>query len=120
MQRKIQLAAESKQTARRDYWHDQVKRWETSQLKQEAYCKEAGIKYSTFVYWRSMFLAESQTKPAESTFTPVKVVTTKPMLSDTPRVIQIKLVSGHSVYLPDTMKIESITALIQCLSVQHA
>ncbi len=120
MQKIHSLAINTEKTAKRDYWRDHVERWGKSTLSQEAYCKAEGISYNSFVYWRGVFLSEAQIKPIQSTFTPVKVTSTQSTISDVPRIIQIKLLSGHHIYLPDTMKIENITALIQALSVQHA
>lgn len=120
MQKINSLPIKSEKTVKRDYWRDHVERWGKSTLSQEAYCKAESISYNSFVYWRGVFLSESQIKPIQSTFTRVKVAATQSTTSDASRIIQIKLLSGHHIYLPDTMKIENITAIIQALSVQHA
>jgi hypothetical protein len=119
MQEGNQPSTHEEKITKRDYWRGQVERWKESALSQEMYCKEAGINYNTFIYWRGIFLAETQAKPVKSKFTPVRVTATHPMVSNGSGVIQIKLISGHHVYLPDTMGITNIISLIQALGVHH-
>lgn len=34
------------------YWYEHIKNWQRSDLSQRAYCLHAGIKFSSFDYWR--------------------------------------------------------------------
>lgn len=104
---------------KRAYWFSHIKDWESSNVKQEAYCKQFGISYNTFTYWRGIFLAESRAEQNQVKFVPVKLSTIATQL-ELPRAIQIKLVSGHHVYLPITMIIDDIASLLRQLGVSHA
>jgi hypothetical protein len=106
------------QVSKREYWRSQIQAWEKSGLKQEAYCKRAGINYSTFVYWRGIFLSESSQPKYKKRFLPIKLE--KTASSELPRAIQIKLLSGHSVYLPITIGIQDIAVLLHQLGMAHA
>ena len=104
-----------------DYWRDHVKRWESSGLAQKAYCKSSEISYNSFGYWRGVFLAELTPNQRLSPFVPVKLASTSTTIDlSQQQAIQIKLLSGHRVYLPVTMKIQDIAALICQLEVSHA
>ena len=37
---------------KREHWFRHISAWETSKLSQETYCKQVGIQYSAFGYWR--------------------------------------------------------------------
>jgi hypothetical protein len=50
----------------------------------------------------------------------VKVGSTQQGGVDTPKAIQIKLVSGHVVYIPTTLAVSEIAALLQALGNSHA
>jgi hypothetical protein len=41
---------------KREYWKDQIRRWKEDNLSQSVFCKQAGIKQSTFGYWLSVLL----------------------------------------------------------------
>lgn len=103
-----------------DYWRDHIKCWESSGLAQEAYCKNSSISYNSFVYWRGIFLSELNPIQRTSSFVPVKLVTAPTTTDFPPQAIQIKLISGHRVYLPMTMNIQDIAALLSQLEVPHA
>lgn len=105
---------------KRGYWQSQVKAWEESGLKQEEYCVKSGIRYSTFVYWRGILLKENISKEKDK-FVAVKIEKPKSSHSESsPRSIQVKLVSGHVVYIPTTLPIAEIGQLIRTLEHAHA
>jgi len=118
------MQSKSPSTARsnnkRDDWREHIKRWESSGLPQAAYCSNVGIAYNSFVYWRGVFFSELNPTKRTSSFVPVKLVTAPTMTDFPPQAIQIKLVSGHRVYLPTTMKIQDIATLLCQLEVPHA
>lgn len=111
---------ENKSSSKRDYWLSHIKAWGESQLKQEAYCVKAGIRYSTFVYWRGILLNENTAKEKDK-FVPIKIEKSKPpLLESSPRAIQVKLVSGHVVYIPTTLSMIEVGQLIRSLESSHA
>lgn len=111
---------ENNTSSKRDYWLLHMKAWEESKLKQKAYCSQAGIRYSTFVYWRGILL-DKKVKKEKATFLPIQVKPNKPIVAESaPRAIQIKLVSGHVVYIPANLDVDVIGKLIQCLGNSHA
>lgn len=103
----------------REYWLLHVQQWKQSNLKQKAYCRQAGINYSSFTYWRRILQSELP-QAKQQQFVPVKVTTTKELVSAASQVIQVKLATGHVVYIPATMEIEAIASLIHLLGVPHA
>lgn len=106
--------------SKREYWQSHIKSWEESKLKQEAYCVNAGIRYSTFVYWRGILLNENMIKKKDK-FVPVKIKKSNlSMPESSPRAIQVKLVSGNVVYIPTTLSMTEIGALIRSLENGHA
>ncbi len=102
------------------YWQAHVEAWKNSKLKQEAYCLQAGIRYSTFVYWKG-YLRDKASEQVKENFLPVKVATSKSIPPEVaPRAIQVKLLSGHVVYIPITMNVNDIGKLIQLMGEAHA
>ena len=113
------LSAGTNKENRRAHWLSHIENWKASNLKQEAYCAQAKINLNTFTYWRGVFLSESSPKK-DRKFLPIKLVTTESHAQEAPRAIQIKLLSGHSVYLPSTMDINDISKIIHYLGEPHA
>ena len=103
----------------REFWLTHVKQWQDSKLSQPVYCQQAGIQYGTFVYWRSMLKAESKPQ-VKSQFVPVKITNTNPVITEPPRSIQIKLLSGYIVYIPMNIDVKEIALLIHKLGMPHA
>jgi hypothetical protein len=102
-------------TTKRALWRSHVEKWKESRLSQEAYCQATNINYNTFVYWRGVLLAESR-ESGQQKFAAVKVTQKMPELrADAPKAIQIKLLSGHVVYLPFAIGMQEITVLLQSL-----
>jgi hypothetical protein len=101
---------------KREYWLLQIKQWEDSKLSQRVYCEQEGINYTTFVYWKSNLNAKVTGKKKQN-FAPVKVVSSNP---EALRPIQVKLVTGHVVYIPTTMDTKEIATLILLLGKDHA
>jgi len=101
-------------------WVFHSKQWEASKLSQPDYCEQVGINYATFVYWRGKLKQSSQPKSKQHQFIPVKVIANKNMATNPPQSIQIKLASGHVVYLPTTLGIQEIAALLNALGEAHA
>src|SRR5690606_38997042 len=91
-----------------EQWAAHIERWKESKLSQPEYCKQAGIGYAAFVYWRG-----KQSSLAKAKFVPVKLAANnKPTNHESPKSIQIKLVTGHVVYIPANLPVNDIVALI--------
>jgi hypothetical protein len=103
----------------REQWLAHIERWKASNISQQAYCSQQEISLNTFTYWRGKFLSESCDQQAK--FSPVKIASNKaPISTETPRSIQIKLISGHVVYIPTTLGLPEIASLINAIGVPHA
>lgn len=103
----------------REYWHLHLQQWKQSNLKQRSYCTQAGISYNSFVYWKSVLsvkLSQIKTK----VFVPVKVTNNDSCTTYISNEIKIKLTTGHIVYIPLTIDLETISRLIHLLGISHA
>jgi hypothetical protein len=101
--------------SKRQYWQDQIKKWQASHLSQSAFCNQTGIKFSTFSYWRSVLSPDRKINQ----FAAIKVINEDvPMKRN--RSIKIKLSTGHLVYIPLEMGINEIAKLIDLLGLPHA
>lgn len=98
-----------------EQWATHIERWKESKLSQPEYCKQAGIGYAAFVYWRG-----KQSSKAEAKFVPVKLAAKSTANHEAPKSIQIKLVTGHVVYIPANLPVNDIVALISALGSSHA
>lgn len=107
---------ENKKLNKHEYWKDRIKKWEDSNLSQSEFCSQAGIKLSTFVYWRSIISVSVNNNI--NNFAPIKIVKDANPASD--QRIEIKLTSGHVVYLPLKIGIDEISKIIQSLGLSHA
>ena len=102
----------------KEHWQTHINQWQSSKLTQQKYCENAEINLSTFVYWRSKLMSGLKNSE-EKKFIPVKITPNKTAV-ETPRTIQIKLLSGHIVYIPTNLEMKLIADLINHLSVPHA
>ena len=98
-----------------EYWKTQIQKWDESGLTQAAFCQQSGITLTTFVYWRCQLLKQGNEK---TRFTPVKIVRDENR-SEGDGKIRIKLLTGHVVYLPVEIGINSISRLIHSLGLPH-
>lgn len=101
---------------KRKYWQDQIQKWQESNLSQSVFCNQAGIKLPTFVYWRGLLL-ESENQNINK-FVPLKIVKDISP-NETDAKIQIKLKTGHVVYLPIELGIHDLAKLIHSLGLPH-
>lgn len=102
---------------KREYWRNQIKEWQESNLSQSTFCQQSGIKLSSFVYWRGLLL-EPENKNINH-FVPIKIV--KDLNTKTPvNSIKIKLLTGHVIYLPIEIGMNEIVKLIHSLGLPHA
>ena len=101
------------------HWLTHIKQWEESKLSQQAYCTQSGINLNSFTYWRGKFIS-SASREAKAKFVRVKMAANHAATTDVPRSIQIKLLTGHVVYIPTNLDINEIAKLINLLGVAHA
>lgn len=114
-----QLSTQNTILSKREFWLRHIKKWEASGLRQQAYCIDVGISYASFVYWKGVLSAPpSQSK--QKKFVPVKVTTNSAAAVTAPQAIQIKLLTGHIVYIPANMDMNEVGRLIHSLGVPHA
>lgn len=102
---------------KREYWLNQINQWKESNFSQSEFCKQAGIKLSTFIYWRGLLLKPENIN--NNKFVPVKVVKNI-NANNSIASIKIKLSTGHEVYLPIEIGINEISKLIHSLGLSHA
>lgn len=103
----------------RAFWSTHIQRWKESNVTQEVYCTQAGISYGSFVHWKSVLFPKPKIEK-NKLFVPVKIDATQPKLSTQHEFIQIKLTTGHVVYIPIAMDAKQIASLIYHLSTPHA
>ena len=103
----------------RQCWLTHIQQWQVSKISQEAYCKQLGLNLNSFTYWRRKLLS-STSKEVKNKFVRIKVDGNPAAISDTPRSIQIKLLSGHVVYIPANLDMGEIARLIHLLGAPHA
>ena len=103
----------------RQHWLTHIKQWEESKLSQKVYCTQSGINLNSFTYWRGKFLS-SALREAKAKFVRVKMAVNHTVTTDAPRSIQIKLLTGHVVYIPTNLDVNEIAKLINLLGVPHA
>jgi hypothetical protein len=115
MSEEISVEKNDKQT----FWSMHIQRCKESNLKQAAYCNQAGINYGSFAKWKSVLFPKSKIEKNKS-FIPIKIDATQSVQIIPPQTIQIKLVTGHIVCLPTTMDTKRIAELINYLSTSHA
>jgi len=102
----------------RAFWTTHIQRWKESHVTQEVYCTQAGISYGSFVHWRSALFPKSKIEKSKL-FVPVKIDATQTKSSTQHEFIQIKLTTGHVVYMPIAMDAKQIASLIYYLSTPH-
>lgn len=104
---------------RRAFWAMHIQRWKESNVTQQAYCTQERISYGSFTHWKSELFPKPKIEKNKS-FIPVKIDAAQSLQTIQPQSIQIKLTTGHIVYLPTTMDTKQIASLIYHLSAPHA
>lgn len=105
---------------KKQYWSNHIESWKTSELSQEKYCKQHGISYAAFGYWRSRLLKESSHSHKREAHTPTfKQAIIKPYTQDKPKpvmsVIKIVLPNQTMIELPSSLIQSELTAIFQAL-----
>lgn len=78
-------------------WHQHIEDWSQSGLSQQAFCRDQGLKYHQFHYWRKKLARISPPKalPRSSALVPVRYQTQSPA-------------GDLSVHLPNGMSVRGI------------
>lgn len=84
---------------KRQYWQEQIEKWQLSNQSMSVFCRASGIKLSTFSYWRSILLPLENADRDTNIFKPIKIIKDKVIATESNKSIQIKLITGHVVYL---------------------
>jgi hypothetical protein len=105
----------TKQT-KREYWKDQIQKWQDSNLSQAKFCSQEGIKLNTFGYWRGIISSSKNNKTKN--FASIQIIKDIDLQCD--HKIEIKLTSGHVVYLPLKIGIDEISKIIKSFGLSHA
>ena len=111
----------SKESKRLSYWAELNRLWEASGLPQEQFCKEQGVVYKQFVYWRAQVL-----KRGKKVSTPPKLMavippqqpqpsTKVPLAATAPSALEVKLPSGVVLHIKSTSDIDKASALLRQL-----
>ena len=103
---------------KQQHWLAHIKQWEESGLNQKTYCTQSGLNLNSFTYWRGKLLSSVEQK-GKAEFVRVKVALDPINAVHTPQSIQIKLLTGHVVYIPTTLDINDVVKLIGLLGVPH-
>ncbi len=104
--------------SKREEWLSHMNACKQSHLNHAEYCRSVGISYSSFKYWRGVLLNKERVNYGEKF---VKIEKPVASISEaSPRSIQVKLVSGHVVYIPATLSMVDIGQLIRSLENGHA
>ena len=96
--------------------------WGKSGLTQTAYCKKKKLTMGAFTYWHSKFKkSELEQKKSTTNFSTVKIVNEKkesdlPIINNPPQdVIEIYMLSGHVIKMPQKTEISYIAQLLKVI-----
>ena len=102
------------------YWIEQSSLWESSGLPQKKFCKQAGLSYRQFIYWRNL-LNEGKCSPSKPKL--LKITTTEAALKSSTIIgepdsgLEVVLPSGIKLYIKIDADIKKACGLIQLLGV---
>lgn len=95
-----------------DYWKKLSDEWQASGLTQPEFCKQIGISYAQFGYWRTKIL--SSTGKAKHNLKPVTI---KPAATHANGLIQAILPNGVKLQIPHNVSEASLSLTITLLGV---
>jgi transposase-like protein len=104
----IKDGSEMKNSHKQDFWFNHVSQCQNSDLSQKDYCKQEGLKFNTFSFWRVKFLKGGGTKVKENavSFVPalVKTIRTKNPTQENSEI---------NIFLPNQIKL-SVSENLSC------
>jgi hypothetical protein len=86
-----------------------IRKWENSGLTQENFFNQLGIPKSTYSYWRTIYLEETERGTSKNSFIPVKVDNT---LAGYNRVLEVVYPNGVRLVCPADTDLSLIKSLI--------
>lgn len=101
------------------YWREQSNLWESSGLSQKKFCKQTGLSYRRFVYWRNL-LKEDKNHSSRPKL--LKISTTGVELKPSSIVeaspgLEVVLPTGIKIYIKVEADISKASGLIHSLGV---
>lgn len=90
-------------------WSERIAEWETSGLSQSTFCKQHGLVYGTFIYWRSHL---KKITDAEQPAVSFLAVTCKPAKQST---LILKLNGQHNIELKSGFDSELLRQVVQAV-----
>lgn len=106
----------------RSTWAEIMSSWAQSGLSQAAFCKERGIPFSTFQYWRSRGKVREKrdirfSEPASvpPPFLPVQVVQSRPVAEGRPHALTVLLPCGYRIEVGTGFDPETLRKIINTL-----
>jgi transposase-like protein len=89
-----------------------VAQWRTSGESQTGFARRHGVPPWTFWYWSRKLTDSSSGRPARSAFVPVQVV---PEVAPQLAAIEVVLVSGERLTIPDGVSSDRVRAVLAAL-----
>ena len=108
----------SEKSKRLSYWAELNRLWEASGLPQEQFCKEQGVVYKQFVYWRAQVLKmgkQVSAPPKLRAVTAPQPSTKTSLVTDEPSAFEVKLPSGVVLHIKSTSDIDKASILLKQL-----
>lgn len=107
----------SARTTRQAYWSEQNTLWESSGLAQQKFCKQQGLVYKEFVYWRGV-LKKTKVSTSEPKLLKISIPATQqtsPSIAESPSCLEVILPMGIKLYIKTEADIGKASSLIQLL-----
>tara|TARA_B100000941_G_C28350118_1_gene471386 strand:- start:364 stop:714 length:351 start_codon:yes stop_codon:yes gene_type:complete len=108
--------AEKKHRLSETEWRELCAEWERGELPQKQFCKDRGIDYARFTWWRSKILTE-QGKSRRNKSSSIKPVELGCMPSRPAESLQLYLPTGVRVLVPSTCSKEQLSMALDALGV---
>lgn len=107
----------SNRIAKRAYWSEQNKHWESSGLSQKKFCEQQGLNYRQFVHWRRLINKSMVRKPEPKllkvTTTSTSTVNPAPRASES--TLEVVLPTGIKLFIKTESDLRKASALIHLL-----
>ncbi|CCK80227.1 IS66 family insertion sequence element accessory protein TnpA [Desulfobacula toluolica] len=96
---------------RTQFWKHHIEEWSKSELSQNAYCRENGLKPNQLTYWKNKF--KRQNLPAE--FAQVSPVQIAELLNSRRERLLLNIDSGYQIEIPDGFSHTTLAQVLQVL-----
>lgn len=111
----------SKKAKRLSYWVKLNSLWEASGMPQEKFCKEQGVVYKQFVYWRAQVLKREKQAGAQPKLLSVAPIqqahpsNTASQIAEGSLALEVELPSGVKLHIKSKSDIDKASALLRKL-----